>query len=194
MTIKSLYRDYFQKSLMFLYPHLGIRRGGSVTPIRTHLSWEGQYRPEDKRLICKYHIRDDTDYVTFEKSMLTGHRLFERFEFLKEEGNTGVYVFNFEHMAEDWDKVLKGQYSMLSPDLKQKIGNFYGKNSTSYAYVNSFLHPENYYGIYAELLAVDIKLLKQTRELCPHPDFEKENLVAEIRDLHMSNASRNFIG
>jgi len=185
MAINSLYRGYFQKSLVFLYPALGIKRGGSVTPIKTYMAWSGKYKPEDRRLVCLYHIRNDADYLAFEKSMLTGNRLFESIEILQ-EGDKAVYVFNFDQFPEDWDRVLTGKYSKLSGDLKQKIGHFYGKNSSSYAYVNSFLYPDKYYGIYADLLNVDVKILRQTGELCEHPNLEKETLVATPKDLHIS--------
>jgi hypothetical protein len=43
MVIKSLYKDYFQKSRVFLYPALEIKRGGSVTPVETYISWKNNY-------------------------------------------------------------------------------------------------------------------------------------------------------
>ena len=43
----ALYTKYFQKSMIFLYPILGIKRGTSVTPLQTYFKWEGRYTAED---------------------------------------------------------------------------------------------------------------------------------------------------
>ena len=43
MKIQSLYRDYIQKSKLFLYPLLDIKRGVSVTPTETYMAWKGKY-------------------------------------------------------------------------------------------------------------------------------------------------------
>ena len=59
MAIKSLYKDYFQKSRIFMYPLLNIKRGSSVTPIETYMSWSEQFSIYDKKLICLYYLRDD---------------------------------------------------------------------------------------------------------------------------------------
>ena len=67
MAITSLYKDYFQKSRIFMYPILEIKRGASVTPIETYLSWEDQYSLCDRKLICHYHLRDDSEFTVFEK-------------------------------------------------------------------------------------------------------------------------------
>ena len=67
MVIESLYTDYFQKSKAFIYPVLGVKRGSSVTPIETYMSWVGHYSLEDMRLICNYHMREDIDFINFEK-------------------------------------------------------------------------------------------------------------------------------
>ena len=50
--IKSLITDYVQKSRIFLYPQLRIRRGVSVTPIETYMCWPGKYSIKDSVLIC----------------------------------------------------------------------------------------------------------------------------------------------
>jgi hypothetical protein len=68
MALKSLYRDYFQKSRVFLYPMLEIKRGVSVTPIETYVSWDEHYKPEDRKFIVLYHLRNDKEFLNFEKS------------------------------------------------------------------------------------------------------------------------------
>ena len=50
MEIKSLIGTYIQKSRLFVYPMLGIRRGVSVTPVQTYLCWPNKYDITDNKL------------------------------------------------------------------------------------------------------------------------------------------------
>ncbi len=77
-NVTKLYKKYFQKSRVFLYPALEIRRGVSITPIQTHIHWEGKIKKEDRKLICLYHLRDDAEYKEFERLRLKGNKLFEK--------------------------------------------------------------------------------------------------------------------
>ena len=178
MGIKSLYRDYFQKSRVFLYPALDIKRGVSVIPVQTYVSWEGYYAPEDRKLMCLYNIRKDEEFVKHEKMKLLGNKLFH--DFIQVSEDQGIYVFDYQHMKEDWDLFLEGRYSQISASHKRKIKNFYGSYSSNFAYVESFLHPEKYFTLYSELLGVDVEHLKHVGELCSKPDMAEENLVMEI--------------
>ena len=73
MVISALYKKYFQKSKIFLYPLLEIKRGTSVVPEETYLSWNNSITPEDMKLICVYHTRTDIEYINFEKNVLLKH-------------------------------------------------------------------------------------------------------------------------
>ena len=73
MALNSVYKKYFQKSKVFLYPLLGIKRGVSVVPVETYFSWDGYYNSEDMKLICVYDVRKDDDYVLFEKNIFLNH-------------------------------------------------------------------------------------------------------------------------
>jgi hypothetical protein len=64
--ITDIYQGYFQKSKVFLYPALGIKRGSSVTPIETYLEWD-DIKIEDRKLICLYHLRDDEEFLGYEE-------------------------------------------------------------------------------------------------------------------------------
>ena len=182
MTIKSLYRDYFQKSRVFLYPALEIKRGVSVTPIQTYLGWEGHYKPEDRKFICLYHLRDDEEYVKFEKTKLIGNKLFH--DFIQVDEDKALYVFDYESLKEDWDKFITGKYSQMTAVHKKRIKNFYGIYSSNFAYVESFLHPEKYFSIYSEILEVDVDELRKVGELCSLPDLEQEILVMDIKPVN----------
>jgi hypothetical protein len=181
--IKELYIDYIQKSRIFLYPALDIKRGSSVTPIETFMSWTNYYNVEDSRLICLYHIREDTEFKTFEKVKLLGNPYFESFEFT--EDNKGIYVFNLESIADDYSKVVSGNYSKLSGKHKRKIIEFFAQSKKHVEYIESYLYPEKYIDAYAAILASNDfnqikKSLLEVGELCEKPDFMREDLKLEV--------------
>ena len=180
MVIESLYTDYFQKSKAFMYPVLGIKRGTSVTPIETYVSWVGQIVPEDMCLICKYHMREDAEFINFEKVHLRSSKYFERFHLL--DNKTGLYIFDMSKHKSDWFYLLNGKYSKFSNNHKKTILNFFGDNSSSSVYIDSFLNPKKYFEIYAKLLDVPEKILRNVGELCSVPDLEKESLVSLVED------------
>ena len=73
MSINALYRNYFQKSKIFVYPLLGIKKGSSVTPVQTYFGWNDYVIPEDMKLVTVFHARTDQDYIDFEKNVLLKH-------------------------------------------------------------------------------------------------------------------------
>jgi hypothetical protein len=174
MEIESLYRDYIQKSRLFLYPALNIKRGVSVTPVQTYLRWQGRYTLDDNKFIVVYHLRDDRDFRIFEDVKLKGNPLFH--EFLELENDLGAYVFDMSEMAEDFQKIVNGQYSALSEKQKNCILRFFKSQTAHYGYIQSYLNPGIYYEMYSDLLNVDVNLLKSVGELCNYPDHIKETL------------------
>lgn len=179
--ITSLYKSYFQKSRVFLYPVLGIPRSSSVTPINTFMSWKDHYSFDDAKLFCVFHLRDDVEYKQFEKNKLFNHSMFH--DFFETEDDKGVYVFDYSKYEDDWFKVLDGKYSKLSSDLHRKIGTFYAKSKKDFVYVNSFLNPDMYFDIYAEILDVPSSVLKKVGELCDKPDIDFETLKVSVKVL-----------
>jgi len=183
MVIKSLYKDYFQKSRVFLYPALDIKRGVSVTPIETYVAWEGYYTQDDCKLICLYHLRNDEDFKTFERVKLLGNKRFH--DFKQVDDNKGVYVFDFSDLKKDWNAFLTGKYSQFSTEHKRNIKTYIGKNNPNLPYVESFLYPETYFKLYAEMMNVNEKLLRKVGELCSIPDIKNEILDISIKDLSL---------
>lgn len=181
MALNSVYRKYFQKSKVFLYPLLGIKRGTSVTPTETYLSWNADYVPEDMKLVCVYNIRTDQEYVLFEKNVLLKHT--RLIDYVKVNDDTAVYTFDFSDLGDDWNHFINGRYSKINTNLKQQIINFFDKYSGNYSYMHSYLFPEKYFSEYAEMLGADVELLKQVGELCSKPDLEQEKLILEIANL-----------
>jgi len=184
MSIKSLYKDYFQKSRVFLYPLLDIKRGGSVTPIETYVSWKGNYTLEDAKLICLYHLRDDDEFKRFETSKLFNNKLIQ--DFKQVDDNKGVYVFDLSEHKADWKCFVGGKYSQFSTEHKRKVLNFMGRNDSNTPYIESFLHPDKYFKLYAEMIHVKESLLREVGELLDPPDIKKESLEITIKKLELS--------
>ena len=180
MALNSVYKKYFQKSKVFLYPILGIKRGVSVIPVETYIGWQGYYGSEDMKLICVYDIRTDEEYKNFEKNILLTHS--RLCDFVKVNSQS-VLTFDFSDLGDDWAHFINGRYSKISLNLKQKILGFFDKYSGNYAYMHSYLLPEKYFSNYAELLNVDVSMLIEVGELCTKPDLGKETLIMEVADL-----------
>jgi len=142
MALSSVYKKYFQKSKVFLYPILGIKRGVSVVPTETYISWQGYYTSEDMKLICVYDVRTDSEYKQFEKNVLLNHN---RLNDYVKVGNQLVLTFDLSDLGDDWFHFINGRYSKISMNLKQKILTFFDKYSGNYAYMHSYLIPEKYF-------------------------------------------------
>lgn len=181
MVINSIYRKYFQKSKVFLYPLLGIRRGTSVVPEETYVAWEDKYGPEDMKLICVYHHRTDEEYKEFEQKVLMKHN--RLFDYVRASKDKSIFVFDFSDKEDDWKKFIEGRYSKLSQESKDKVLNFFERYSGNYIYIYSYLAPEKWFDRYAELLGVSKSELEEVGELCSKPDFNKEKLVFVVADL-----------
>jgi hypothetical protein len=182
MEIKSLITDYVQKSRIFLYPALNIRRGVSVTPIETYMCWPGKYSIKDCKLICLYHVRDDSDFKTFEETFLFNNKYFSDF-FQIEGDKKAAYVFDMSDFKEEYLLILKGKYSRLSTEYKKTVLNFFKNHKGHYNRIYSYLYPLKYYKDYATLLNVDKSLLSQVGELCSKPDLTKECLDISVKSV-----------
>ena len=181
MTIKNLRKEYFQKSRIFLYPMLEIKKGSTILPEQTYIAWEELLKPEDRKLICLYQMENTDAFKTFEKSKLFGNKKFDNF--METQDNKALYIFTLDDLKEDYDLFIKGKYSLTSDAFKTKILTYYGQNSTTYEIVMSYLYPEDYFETYSKLLNVDVKILKQVGELCAPINFEKETLTLKTEDL-----------
>lgn len=181
--ITKLYTEYIQKSRLFLYPLLDIRKGSEAVPIESYVSWTGLYAPEDMKFVCVYHLRDDDVFRRFEKNKLTGNKLFH--SFYETTNDEGVYVFDMTEYKHDWDQFLAGRYSQITTDTKNKILKFFMANKSNYHQINSYLNPEIYYEQYANLLNVNEKILRDVGELCSKPELKKENLKAKVKSISL---------
>ena len=180
MVIDALYKNYFQKSKVLLYPLLGIKRGSVAIPEQTYLSWNGYLKTEDMKLICIYPKRNDSAYINFENNVLIKHnRLCDVIDL---NNSHKIFTFDFSDLKDDWTKFINGQYSKMNINIKRKIRDHFDKNTGNYVYIDSYLFPEKYFTLYADLLGTSVNLLTEVGELCSKPDLEQENLIAEVLD------------
>ena len=172
--MKKVYAEYFQKSKVFLYPLLKIKKGIKYVPVETYIAWDGVYDFKACKYVCLYISKDSEEYTLFEQKYLISHKLFE--EYYKLENDTHVYVFDFSEFKHDLNMFKLGKYSKFSIKTKEKILNFFGDVGTISDYINSYVHPADYHELYAEHLGVSLNTIEQVYELCSKPDLEKENL------------------
>ena len=191
MKITSIYDKYFQKSKIFLYPLLDIKRGTSVVPQETYIAWNEYIKPEDMKLVTLYFRRDDTMYKNFEEKVLLKHPRLTDYWTINEK--KAVFVFDFQDIDWDWNHFLDGNYSLISVPIKNKIKQFFQKNSGNALYVDSYLYPSKFFKTYAEILDVHVNLLKSVGELCDKPNIKKETLLLEKANLeNIENSKINY--
>lgn len=198
--IKGIYREYFQKSRVFLYPALEITNKTGITPIGTYLAWKDKgITAGHKKLIAVFHARKDREFHLFENSRLRAHKWF--LECIEtedpEKGELKVFIFDLSKtetslqgkkvkqwsLSRDWDLFLQGRYSVLSKEIKLRIKSFFKPSHNKYVYVESFLEPSKYYVLYAEILGVPVSVLKEATELTDRPDLKKETLELKIKKI-----------
>lgn len=181
MAIDALYKSYFQKSKVLWYPLLGIKRGAVAVPEQTYICWDGHVSSEDAKFITVYPARNDVEYHKFEKNVLLAHKRIS--DYFKLDDGRKVVIFDFADLKSDWMKFINGRYSQMSMQVRRKVRDHFDKTSSTYVYVSSYMFPENYFTLYAELLGAPEDLLRSVGELCSKPDLEKERLTVDIKDL-----------
>ena len=180
MAVKSIYTKYFQKSKVFLYPLLGIKRGVKIIPSETYLAWD-DVKAEDMKLICLYHPNKSNEYEKYEKEILLKHNRLHDIKIIDQHNK--VFIFDFSDLKKDWNYFIKGAYSKISKESKGKILRFFDPHSANHVYMKSYLIPDKYFNDYAECLGVDVNMLERVGELCGTPDLEKETLTMKQVDL-----------
>lgn len=178
--MKSAYTQYFQKSKVFLYPLLDIKKGEKYVPAETYIGWDTLYIPGDYKFICIYNCKRTVKYKLFEDHAIKQNKHFES-HFELEPGKQ-LYVFDYSDYKHDYDMFIKGKYSKFSIKTKDKIIKYFGKIGKTSNYIKSFLYPEDYHEEYAEALEVPIDSIKDVYEVCSIPNMEKETLIEKIPD------------
>lgn len=173
-----VYTDYFQKSKVFIYPLLKLKKGIDYVPIETYFAWDGVYKPNEFKFLCLYDTKLDSKFLKFEQTYLSNHPSLEacfRLDDCKQ-----LYVFDMNEYQHDMLAFIKGDYSKFSLKSKDLIENFFGGIGNIAGYVDSFLYPEDYHEEYAEHFDVELSLIEEVYELCTAPDLEKETLIEKV--------------
>lgn len=171
----KVYTDYFQKSKVFLYPLLGIKKGIAFVPKQTYIAWEHVYAFDNYKLLCEYNTKMNDTFTKFSYRYLENHPLYE--DHIKLEEGKQLYIFNFKSHKPDLIRFKKGLYSQFSLDAKITILDFFGDQGKVSEYIHTFLTPSDGFDDYAKFLDIDVKTLEDIGELCSKPDLEKETLV-----------------
>lgn len=180
-----LYKKYFQKSKVFLYPLLNIPKTLNYNPINTFISLGESVDYTEYKLFVLFQKENSDSYKAFEKQLFLKNPFF--CNFIECEDNLILYVFDYSRYKEDWDNFLIGKYSKLNKTIKDAIKNYYGEHTDNWKCLKSYLYPSDYMMIYANLLAdeKDVKemynILKKTEELCDKFDEEKENALNFVK-------------
>jgi hypothetical protein len=179
--VEKLYKEYFQKSKVFLYPLLGIKKGVRFVPTQTYLSWGNKYDIDSNKLLCLYITDKDNknEFTLFSDKKLKTLPVFEK-EYNIDEFNF-LYVFDLTLPLKKRDikKFKEGQYSKLTKKTKESIIKFFGERGKIAEYIESYLYPAYYYEDYSELLNVNIKDLETVGQLCSKPDLQKEDFSSD---------------
>lgn len=176
--MNNVYTQYFQKSKVFLYPLLELKKGITYVPAETFICWDGVYATSDLKFMCLYNAKLDAKFITFETKYLKTHPFYETCYTLEPE--IQLYVFDFKTYAYSLNQFINGKYSKFSPKTKDIIIKFFGNVGTISQCVDSFLNPESHHSIYAETLNVPLNIIKDVHEICSKPDLERETLFKKI--------------
>ena len=179
--MSNVYMQYFQKSKVFLYPLLGLRKGLNFVPDITAICWNGLYTPVDCKFLCMYEADEkDLNFDMFHNKHLKNHPLLNSYMYLGNRKH--IYVFDYSKFKEDYVNFTKGKYSKFTADTKSKIINFFGEKGDFPSYIQSYLNPEDSHEAYADELEVDVSIIKNVWELCSIPDLVKETLFLKVPD------------
>jgi len=178
--VKGLYKEYFQKSKVFLYPLLGVKKGVRFVPVQTYISWGDSYTEYRNKLICLYTLNKDNidEFEIFSDVYLESSDHFAAKNRI--DMYNFIYVFDLKEFKTDYTKFLKGKYSKFRKKTKDKIMKFFGEHSSTSEYIESYLFPEYYWEDYAEFLAINETDLQKVGELCSKPNLDKENFAEDL--------------
>lgn len=174
--MNDTFSNYFQKSIVFLYPLLDMKNSYMYTPVETYICWENVYTISDKKLICRYNTDVTRSFKNFERKFVMPNKYLEDIIYLNK---CIIYIYDMNDFNEEYINFLKGKYSHFKENYKQKINKYYSKQNGNNESVDSYLYPVEYHEVYADKLNVDIKIIMDTFELCSKPDLDKETLKLE---------------
>tara|TARA_R110000744_G_scaffold371530_1_gene482578 strand:+ start:5508 stop:6062 length:555 start_codon:yes stop_codon:yes gene_type:complete len=182
--VKKTYKGYFQKSKVFIYPLLGIKKGVRFVPVQTYVSWNGYYTKDMNKFLCLYSIdKNNSEFKSFQDFHLKSHESFEEYHIIDDFNH--LFVFDLSLFKKDILKFKEGKYSEFTEKTKEIISLFFGEKGTIAEYVESYLWPDYYYDEYSKMLDVDINVLMSVKELCDKPNFIKEDLKKDFVNVEL---------
>tara|TARA_R110000764_G_scaffold67375_2_gene140131 strand:+ start:534 stop:1112 length:579 start_codon:yes stop_codon:yes gene_type:complete len=170
--MKEIYTDYFQKSKVFLYPLLKLKKGIDYVPIQTYVCWEHKYAIKDYKLLCVYHVKSSDKFVEFSNKYLKGNKYF--YKYIDVGKNMHLFIFDFLPFKKDFDRFILGKYSQFSLDSKIIILDFFNSSDSMLNHIISFLSPDSAHEKYAIELDINIEEIKKIYEVCSIPNLTKE--------------------
>ncbi len=179
--MEKLYKEYFQKSKVFLYPLLGIKKGVRFVPAQTYLSWNDKYDLDSDKLLCLYITDKDNkdEFTLFSDKKLKTLPVFIKEHIIDEFNFLYVFDLTLPLKKRDIKKFKEGKYSQLTKKTKESIIKFFGERGKIAEYVESYLYPGYYYEDYSELLNIQIEDLQNVGQLCSKPDLQKEDFSSD---------------
>ena len=189
--MKQIYTQYFQKSKVFLYPLLGIKKGIRFVPVETYTTWDHPHLPKNI-LVCAYAMNENTSdpenykrkkqFDLFVEGYLIKNELYHS---RLHTNNLELIIFDLSFFKNDLKKFKEGKYSEFSILTKRIIMEFFGNTGTIAEYMESYLYPEKYYEIYSDILNIPTYILEEVGELCDKPNLEKEDYKKSILELEL---------
>jgi hypothetical protein len=173
--MEAVYTEYFQKSKVFLYPLLKLKKGLPYVPKQTYVCWEHVHLIEDYRFLCEYNVKMSFSFNKFCDKYLKSHEKFD--EYIDLGNNKHLFIFDFISYKSDVDRFVKGKYSQFSFNSKLIIIEFFKTKDDISEYINAFLSPDGYHDQYAKFLNINIAVIEKVYELCTPPDLDKETLI-----------------
>ena len=190
--MKQIYKSYFQKSKVFLYPLLGIKKGVRFVPIETYITWSHTLIDSKDILVCAYAIKDSTSnqeelerkkqFNMFVKKHLERNELYHS---RHHTNDLELIVFDLSYFKKDLQKFREGKYSQFSLITKRLIMEFFGNTGTIAEYMESYLYPDKYYEVYSDILNISVETLENVTELCDKPNLDKEDFKKSILELEL---------
>ena len=171
----GVYTEFFQKSKVFLYPLLKIRKGVSHVPVQTYVAWENVYSTENNRFFCEYSTKMTSTFKKFSFNYLQNHKLFE--DYIELNNDKHLFIFDFTAYKSDFQRFISGAYSQFSLNNKISILDFFSNQKKISSYVEGFLSPEDVDELYAKELGVDVEIIQKIYEVCSPPDLKKETFI-----------------
>lgn len=179
--------EYWSKSEAFLLPLTGMAKSQKYS-VRSYLFWR-DYTIENYQLIIEYTYPNYNEFLGYCKRILfpildkNGY-LIESYDF----DNRTIFVLDISEWALDIELFLKGKYSKLSNEAKDKIidfHTFFEKQASVKIYILAALTPDETFSLLGGVTAIEyaaenyglnIKDLQEIGELASIYDNEKEKL------------------